>query len=279
MDYHFDTPSPIHLYVEIPAGDVRLEAADVTTTDVVLEPLGDVTHAQAIIDEVRVEHRGDDVYVRFPKHGRSLFGDRGQVRLIVRAPSRSAVTIKSGSADVTATGRFGEVEVTAGSGDVRFESTGRAAMRSGSGEIHVADVDGALEAKSGSGTIEFAAVHGAAKIMNGSGDVRVGVVDGELSVKSGSGDVSIADAAESVQALSGSGDLAVERIHGGMVRARTGSGDVRVGVADGIAVLLDVSSASGSVRSELESAAAPEDDRHATVAVKTGSGDIVLTRV
>jgi DUF4097 and DUF4098 domain-containing protein YvlB len=279
MDYHFDTPSPIHLYVEIPAGEVRLEAADVTTTDVVLEPIGDVTRAQAIIDEVRVEHRGDDVYVLFPKHGRSLFGDRGHVRLTVRAPSGSAVSIKSGSADVSATGRFGDVDAATGSGDVRFEHTGRARIRSGSGEIRVEDVDGTLEAKSGSGTIEFAAVHGAAKISNGSGDVRVGVVDGELSVKSGSGDVSIADATESVHALSGSGDFAVERVHRGTVRARTGSGDVRVGVADGIAVLLDVSTASGTVRSELEAAGAPEDGRHATVAVKTGSGDIVLTRV
>lgn len=279
MDYHFDTPSPIHLYVEIPAGDVRLEAADVTSTDVVLEPLGDLTHAQTIIDEVRVEHRGADIYVLFPKHGRTLFGDHGRVRLSVNTPSESAVTIRSGSADISASGRFGDVDVSTGSGDVRFEHTGRARIRSGSGEIRVEDVDGMLDAKAGSGTIEFTAVHGAAKITNGSGDVRVGVVDGELSVKSGSGDVCIADAAESVHALSGSGDFAVERVHRGAVRARTGSGDVRVGVADGIAVLLDVSSASGTVRSELEAAGAPEDGRHATVAVKTGSGDIVLTRV
>lgn len=279
MDYHFDTPSPIHLHVDIPAGDVRLEAADVMTTDVVLEPLGDIRRAQAIIDEVRVEHHGADVYVLFPKHGRTLFGDRGHVRLTVRTPSASAVTIKSGSADISASGRFGDVDVAAGSGDVLFEGTGRATIRSGSGEIRIADVDGTLQAKAGSGTVDFAAVHGAAKISNGSGDVRVGVVDGELSVKSGSGDVSIADAAESVHALSGSGDFAVERVHRGAVRARTGSGDVRVGVADGIAVLLDVSSASGTVHSELEATDAPEDGRQATLAVKTGSGDIVLTRV
>jgi hypothetical protein len=63
------------------------------------------------------------------------------------------------------------------------------------------------------------------------------------------------------------------------VRARSVSGGVRVGVAQGVAALLDLHSVSGRVRSELDAAGAPVDgEKHIELSLSTVSGNVSVAR-
>src|SRR6185503_20017800 len=88
----------------------------------------------------------------------------------------------------------------------------------------------------------------------GSGDVAIGTAAGPSVVKTGSGDLSVAESLTDVTLTTGSGDLVVSAARNGRVSARGASGDVRVGVPAGLPVWTDVSTVSGSLRSEIESA-------------------------
>jgi DUF4097 and DUF4098 domain-containing protein YvlB len=76
-----------------------------------------------------------------------------------------------------------------------------------------------------------------------------------------------------------SGDQNIARVAQGRVRCNAASGDIRIGIAEGTAVWLSVNSISGSVRSELDGAAPPEEGEPTVeVRANTVSGDIELVR-
>jgi hypothetical protein len=63
------------------------------------------------------------------------------------------------------------------------------------------------------------------------------------------------------------------------VRAKTFSGGISVGVANGAAALLDITTMSGRVNSELESGSAPRaDERQVELILSTMSGNVDLAR-
>jgi DUF4097 and DUF4098 domain-containing protein YvlB len=82
------------------------------------------------------------------------------------------------------------------------------------------------------------------------------------------GDVSLSTA---------SGDLTVDLMGTGQLAAKNVSGDIRVGVPGGVPVWTDISTLSGSVRSNLAGAGQPEEGQEfLELRAKTVSGDIVL---
>ena len=77
-----------------------------------------------------------------------------------------------------------------------------------------------------------------------------------------------------------SGDLRLGAVRRGEVRLSTASGDVEVGVAAGTSVWLDLSTAAGTTRSNLEQSGPPASGKpDLSVHVSTASGDIELRRV
>lgn len=279
MNYQFDTPTTPTLHVEITAGELEMHTHDSPTVDVTLEPMSDPDRAAELIDQIRVEQRGDTVSVVYPKGRSRLFGDRSEVRTIVHTPVGTRASVRSQSADVRGTGSLGETDVAVGSGDVQLEHTAALRIRSGSGDLRVTEIAGSAEAKTGSGDIALAAVHGSATVSTGSGDVKLGTIDGEATVKAASGDVTVEEPGDALLAATASGDLSVRRVRRGTVRTRAVSGDVRIGVVDGVPVLLDVTTVTGAVRSQLEATDAPADGQGAHITVQTTTGDINLVRV
>ena len=116
--------------------------------------------------------------------------------------------------------------------------------------------------------------------MSGSGDVLVGTAGTRTVVRTGSGDLEVGDSLGTVTLTTGSGDLTVRHARGGRLSAKGGSGDVRVAVPRGLPVWTDISTMTGQVRSDLESAGPPADGApHLEVLARTMSGDVVLTHV
>ncbi len=275
----FSTPNPVRLRVEVWQGRVSVEAADTDTTTVDLRPLHGSSAAQDLIDNARVEQRGDEIIVQMPRGKGGLFRARGEVEALIRVPSGSSAKIETASADIETVGELGNLDVISGSGDVSIESAAEATVKSGSGDVTVDRVTGSCDVKSGSADVRIGSIGRDADIVAGSGDVVIDSVATTLKVKTGSGDVVVRSTGDSVDAMAGSGDLLLKRVDHGKVKVKTGSGDIAIGVATGTAAYLDIMTVTGDVKSDLDASDTPSgEDLTAEISIQSGSGDVVLQR-
>ncbi len=261
---------PVDLYVEVTDGAVRV------TTTTTAETSVRVTGHDA--DAVHLELGAEQVSVIGPRRRAGfLTGDRSLV-VEVEAPTDSRVVVRTGSADVTVTGRVGRTQLRTGSGDVRVDELGGpATVETGSGAVVVGEAGGELRVKSGSGEVRVGHAAAALAVSTGSGTVVVDSNDGPVAVKTGSGDLVVTEARTDVSLATGSGDLRIGSALRGRVTAKGASGDVRIGVPDGTPVWADITSVAGSVRSEVPSTGAPGPGQdHVEVRARTVSGDVLL---
>jgi DUF4097 and DUF4098 domain-containing protein YvlB len=273
MQRTFTTPNPVSLYVELGSGDLVIHADETSETVV------DVTGKHA--DDVVVDQRGDEIMVIAKRNRTGFFSSSEQLTIHVSLPSDSKLSTKLGSADVRAQGRLGETMVKAGSGDVRIDEIGAEAfIETGSGDVQIDVVTGPLQVKSGSGDVTLDRLGGPVNVSTGSGDVLINAATQPVQVKSGSGDMRVREAEQDVALSTASGDLIIDRMHRGQLAAKNVSGDIRVGIPAGLPVWTDISSVTGSVRSNLEGAGEPDEGQDfLEVRAKTVSGDVFLEQL
>jgi DUF4097 and DUF4098 domain-containing protein YvlB len=124
-------------------------------------------------------------------------------------------------------------------------------------------VDRAATARltTGIGDVEVGHVAGPAELRTGSGDLRVGKLHGPTVLKNANGDVRVAEAVR------------------GSVEARTGYGQIEVGVPDGTAAWLDLHTGYGRVHNGLDRSGPPEPGEESVeVRAHSGYGDITINR-
>lgn len=276
----FATPEPITLRINSPEGDIKLEASDRQDTEVeVLPSKPGRSQDVELAEQTQVEHRNGTVVVEVPDEHRRRFGRSGSVDIRVALPEGSQVRIHTASADVHATGRYGDVELDAASADVQIGQTADLTVQCASGGLYCREVDGELRATSASGEVRVERVRGNAQVSTASGDASLGEVHGDLRVNIASGDARVDVANGSVTGKAASGDLRIGSVRRGHVQVDGASGDVAIGVASGTAAWLDVSSLSGDVASSLDQTERPgESDETVEIRVRTISGDVVINR-
>jgi DUF4097 and DUF4098 domain-containing protein YvlB len=270
----FSTPRPLTVNVKLPRGSVEVETADVLETTVELN--GSTERAREQIersvirldqggegDELLVDADPDDFGWSAGRFKISIsFDRRDDVHVKVRAPHGTSLAATTGSADIRASGRFGEVQTKTGSGDVSVEEVERdAAIKVASGDVKLERVGGSL------------------KVQTAAGDVAAGPVGGEAEVKTAAGDVSLDEVGGSVTINSASGDLRVGAVTKGSVELKSVSGDMLVGVRKGSRVWMDVKTVTGDATSELDTGA-EDDGEGPLVELKATamSGDIKIVR-
>lgn len=266
----FKTPEPITLHVEIGKGSVDVTASETAETRIVIGG----KHA----DQVRVDQTERGISVIGPR--RLGFGD-DTLEVTATVPTGSTLSLITGSADIEATGTFAGGSVKSGSGEVRIDHLGHSAIiETGSGDITITTVDADLKVKSGSGDLRIQRTGGAVTVSTGSGDIEIGESGGAAAAKTGSGDLRIQRAGDDVSLMTGSGDLSVESMSRGKLTLKSSSGGVRVGIPAGTPVWTDVSSLTGSIRSNLAGTGAPEEGAdYVELRAKTVTGDVVLTQI
>ncbi|RLV49920.1 hypothetical protein D9V37_08560 [Nocardioides mangrovicus] len=274
----FHTPAPVALRVRTGSGLVDVRASETSETTVHLKGLNEA--GQEAAEQARVEHDGHTVLVDVPR--RQGFLRRGpEVQIEITVPTASSAHLQAESADIRATGSYADVTCATGSGDVGVDDVaGEAQLTAGSGDLSVGAVRGRLEVRTGSGDVavdEVLAAEG--RITSGSGDISLGRMAGRLTVKTGSGDLEVGVLEGSLEAKSGSGDLIVRRARSGRLRSTGASQDVRIGVEQGTAAWLDVSSLSGRVSQELGDTEAPAEGQPTVeISLTTVSGDLRIHR-
>jgi len=271
--HQFETHRPVDVYVENGSGSVIVNAEDVTETTV------EVTGRHA--DETIVQQDGDRISVLAPKMRAGFFGGDTSLSMVITVPLDSTVAAKTGSADITADGRFAAAQIKSGSGEVTVETlSGAAQIETGSGDIRVATAGDALRIKSGSGDVRVTHADGAVSVSTGSGDVEIGTSNGPAVVKTGSGDLSVIESRADVAMTTGSGDFVVRTANRGRLTAKGASGDVHIGIPAGVPVWTDISTVTGEIRSSLTAVGEPGADAdHVELRAKSVSGDVVLTQV
>jgi hypothetical protein len=254
MEWTFPASGPLSADLEIAAGsvDIDLDATDEVT--VRLEAFGHENQAaRDQIENTEVKCNGARLDVRVPK--RKLRD--ANLQLSVRVPPRSAVRLRTASADVTCRGTLGEFDAKTASGDVAVRDDCDAAnVSTASGDLRMARVLGEAQFQSASGDVSVTSVGGRLAVTTASGDADIGLVAHDARFRTASGDVTIGCAFE--------GDLSIN----------SASGDVRIGVGHGVGTWLDLVTMSGDSTCSLAAEGEGQSGATLRISCRTLSGDI-----
>ncbi|WP_443031527.1 DUF4097 family beta strand repeat-containing protein [Streptomyces sp. CBMAI 2042] len=274
----FDTPEPISVTAHVEAGSIQFTAGDGPATVVDVRPR-DPKRDQDVrtAGQTGVTYAGGTLTVRTPKPG--LLGRTGTVDVTVGLPAGSHAEVAGAWLQVFGEGRLGEVRVKTSSGDVRLDTTGPLKLTASHGSITVDRVEGAAEIATSSGSVRVGLVDGPAVLKNSHGTTSVEEARGDLRVSGANGDILIARAEGSVTATAANGTLRVAEVSCGTVQLETSYGAIEVGVREGTAAWLDVSSDSGQVRNTLTASKAPEESADTVkIRARTRFGNIDVHR-
>ncbi|MGW6062019.1 DUF4097 family beta strand repeat-containing protein [Streptomyces sp. NPDC055189] len=274
----FDTPEAISVTARVDAGSIQFTAGDRSETVVEVRPREpkkdqDVRTAE----QTEVTYGNGVLNIKTPKPG--LFGRTGTVDVTVELPTGSQVDTTGSWTQVIGEGRLGETRVKTSSGDVRLDTTGPLHLTASHGSITVDRVEGSAEVSTSSGSMRVGFVDGSAVMKNSHGTTTIGAVIGELRVRGANGDIDIARAEDSVTAVTAHGTLRVGEVTRGTVQLETSFGAIDVGVSEGTAAWLDVSSSSGQVRNSLTASESPEKSEESVkIRARTKHGNIDVRR-
>jgi hypothetical protein len=276
----FDTPQPISVSIELPAGGVRLSAGDRTTTVVELQPTdpsdeADVRAARA----TRVEYDDDRLLVKAPKQGLRLGRGGGSVDVTIELPAGSHVDGTAGMADFDCDGRLGDCRLRTGLGRIRVDRAATLSAKTARGDVEVELATGHADIATSSGDVRVRALDHTGVVKSANGDTWVGTAGGDLRVGTANGDIAVDHAHTNVGAKTANGDVRLGEVVRGSVVLQTNSGDLEVGIREGTAAWLDVSAIAGHVRNDLDAAEAPDQSApKVEISARTTAGDVTIRR-
>jgi len=274
----FATPEPISVTIELSMGNARIIASDRTDTVVEVVPSDDSKASDIrAAEQTRVEYASGRLLVKTTQ--RSFFGRGSSVDVTIELPAGSPVQGDSGLGDFGGEGHLGECRFKTGLGNIRLGHTGTLHLKTGMGNIAVDHASGDADVTTGSGQVRIGHVQGAAVIKNSNGDTVVGEVTGDLRVKSANGRISVDRAHTSVVAKTANGNVRIGEVISGAIVLETAAGELEVGIREGTAAWLDLSSRYGRVRNSLDGADSPEpSDATVEIRARTSYGDIKIGR-
>jgi hypothetical protein len=255
MRQQFSIDGPADASVKMGSGRIDTQPAEAGTVWASVQAV-DPNHEPSVqlAERSTITLDGNHLSVDVPESGR-LFR-RAEIAVTLGLPSRSALSVKAGAADVTVRGGVEALSVKIGAGDVDVdEATTALAVKAGQTDVRVG-TSADVTVSTGQGSLTGERV-GSAAFKTGQGSVRLGHTDGSVAVKGGAVDLDIREA--------GPGDVAFV----------TGSGSASIGVAAGTTVEMDLVSASGDVRCDLAmESSSPVGGAGLKLKLRTGSGNL-----
>ncbi len=278
----FETPEPISVTIDLGvAGVVRIDATERTDTVVDVRPTdesdqSDVKAAQ----QVRVDYANGVLQVRGPRVRAFDFSRKTRsVDVTVGVPSGSRLEGDVQVGDFHGAGRIGETRLKTSTGNVQFDQTGSLNLHTAAGHVTIDHIAGDAEIQTGSGKVSVGRIDGTAVVKDSNGSIEVDAVTGDARVRTSNGDISVGRAAASVDAKTANGSIRVGEVARGTVTLASGMGSMEIGIAEGTAAWLDVTTGFGQVRNHLDEAAQPaESDETVEVRAHTGHGGITIRR-
>jgi hypothetical protein len=282
----FETPGKVRLEIDNHAGRFDVVTHDEPMT--LIEIDSDVNGSD-LVDEATVTMvpagDGFEVEVRIPKSRRRLLSFGRSVTVAVRVPYDSDLVVKTASADIEASGRYGRASCDSASGDITVDDAVEVKVRSASGDLSVGDVRGEIRAQSTSGDLVVGRIAGDSSVSTTSGDVRVGTAFGYVKAESVSGDVGVDVARNGVSVNGVSGDIRITCVSEGEVTLKTVSGDAQVGIPPGRSIFVDAQTLSGNLVTDFDLDGVPgegggggEPPRRVAIRATSVSGQVRIVR-
>jgi len=278
----YTTPTPIDLAIKLQVGAIEVIAGDRADTVVTVSPTNptkSVDHRG--VQETKVDFDGQRVTIMGPRPRISWIGPGpfDSVDVKVELPSGSRFTAEIAVGGVRTIGRLGATRIKASTGAADIDTTGDLWLRAGLGNATVGTAEGGVEITADHGPIRIGTVTGDAILKASHGTITVGESGGDLDAKLSYGDLEITKALASVAAKTAYGSIQLGEVSSGSIQVESGYGTVTIGVRDGVAAWLDLSSKDGRVRNQLDGDRAPDASEQAVaVRARTQYGDINIQR-
>lgn len=188
-------------------------------------------------------------------------GSNDSNKISIQVPRGYNVHLRTSAGDLSVSQLTGEASVKTDAGDIDVaDIVGPVHLQTSAGDIALADIKGSVVAKTSSGDVLMRDLQGDVDVKTSDGDIRAQRIDGRIAARSSSGDLS-------VQLLGSNRGIALE----------TSSGNIDLRVPTDISALLDASSGSGSVRTELPITTTTVSERRLQGTIN-GGGDRIHAR-
>ncbi|MEK2474405.1 DUF4097 family beta strand repeat-containing protein [Streptomyces noursei] len=212
----FDTPAPIAVVLDIPAGRVRLIAADRADTTVEILPANASKGRDVKAVEQTTVAYADGVLRVVSSVKDQHFGPSGAIEVAVKLPAGSRVEAKTASAELRALGRLGDVIFEGAYRQVKLDETASLRLSVVDGDVEIGRLGGAAEISTARGDIRITeAAGGTVVLTTQSGDITVGAATGvSATLDAGTGHGRISNA------LKNNGTTELD------IRATTSNGDI-----------------------------------------------------
>jgi len=175
----FDTTTPVSAVLDIPAGVLRVIAADRTDATVDVRPANPSKARDAkAAERVTVAFEDGLLRVELPTE-HSLLGPSGSVEVTVQVPAGSRVEAKGAALDVRGVGRLGDVTIDAAQGPVKLDEAADVRLAVQAGDVTVGRLTGSGELSTAKGDLRVdEATRGTLVLTTQAGNVTVGVAAG-----------------------------------------------------------------------------------------------------
>jgi Putative adhesin len=179
----FDTPAPISAVLDIPAGRVRFVAADRAETAVEIRP-ADASKSRDVkaAEQTTVGYAGGVLRIETVAKNQYL-GPSGSIEVTVELPAGSRVEGKAAGAELSTTGRLGEVAFEGAYSRIRIDEVASLRLTATDGDVEVGRLGGPAEISTARGDLRIAeATGGKVVLRTQSGDISIAAAAGVSAV-------------------------------------------------------------------------------------------------
>jgi hypothetical protein len=272
----FATPGPIAATVEVAGARVRVTASDRTDTVVLVEPINEASRSDVkVASRTKVDLAGDHLSVKTTTPG----DKSGSVAITIDLPAGSSLAAYLAHSSVQADGPVGQCELHLASGQVQLDRIDALQANIASGEVTIGQIAGRASVEGGAFTLRIGEVKGTVGLSSSGGQAWIGHALADLDLSSGSGNFDIGRADGNITATTASGAVRIGRMTHGQAKLINGSGNIEVGIGEGIAASIDANSERGAVHDFVSPQGnSGPPDHQVMVHARTRHGDITIQR-
>ncbi|MFB4420967.1 DUF4097 family beta strand repeat-containing protein [Streptomyces sp. QL37] len=176
----FDTPTTVSALVDIPAGRIRIIAAD--RNDTTVEVLAaDTTRSRDLkaAERTTVDYSDGILRIEAPPAKNSVLGSSGSLEVTIQLPTGSHIEARTAAADIRGVGRLGDVTFDGAQGTVKLDETASAHLTLLDGDITLGRLGGPAQISTHKGDINITeALHGTVEVRTQQGEITVGAARG-----------------------------------------------------------------------------------------------------
>lgn len=276
----FDAPDPITVTIEVPFANVHVIASERTDAVITVLPTEpERSGSLRAVQDVKVDQLGGSITVTYPGSWKQYVRpfSAGTADISVELPEGSVLHAKAGT--VRTEGHLGAADITLAGGEARVQSVDRLALTVSAGSAVIDRISGTASIKVSAGSLRIGRITGRATARVPNGTTTVDQVTGTLELLGANGDMTVRYLDGQLEARSSHADIRLDRLQGGDATLTTTFGSLEVGVPEGTATHVDLTTEHGTVRNLLTPTDGPVPHA-ATARLRAGTryGDIMIQR-